>query len=119
MANLLNDTNKLVKERERTQAYLAHLKEALKADADSIVDPDDPNLKDHEMVVTQIKILENELLWLDEAIQRMQQGTYGLCKRCGQPIEPGRLEVLPETTLCINCRTDFEFQLRMRAAVTA
>ncbi len=38
---------------------------------------------------------------IDDALRRMEAGTYGLCERCGKPIEPARLEVLPYATLCV------------------
>jgi DnaK suppressor protein len=38
---------------------------------------------------------------IDEALKRMDAGTYGVCERCGRPIESGRLEALPYATLCL------------------
>ena len=40
---------------------------------------------------------------LEAALQRMEEGTYGLCETCGQAIEPERLAALPIATLCIAC----------------
>lgn len=37
------------------------------------------------------------------ALDRIESGTYGLCERCGEPIDPRRLEVAPESVLCIAC----------------
>jgi len=37
------------------------------------------------------------------ALKRIEQGTYGLCKECEEPIAAGRLQVDPTATLCINC----------------
>jgi DnaK suppressor protein len=37
------------------------------------------------------------------AIERIDQGTYGLCERCGQPIPKGRLEVIPYARTCVKC----------------
>ena len=42
---------------------------------------------------------------VDAAIVRLDEGTYGTCVRCGQPIPPGRLEALPWAAHCINCQT--------------
>ncbi|CAM00294.1 TraR/DksA family transcriptional regulator [Saccharopolyspora erythraea NRRL 2338] len=42
---------------------------------------------------------------LDRAAARLDDGTYGLCERCGSPIAPERLEALPATTTCIACAT--------------
>lgn len=41
------------------------------------------------------------LAQVDDSLKRMDDGTYGLCERCGEPIEPGRLEALPYATLCL------------------
>ena len=106
---------KLIAERERTLLHLDHLREALKYEVGPIIDRKDPCLKEHEMVLTQIQILECELQWLEEALRRADQGTYGLCSHCGQPIDPARLEVLPEATLCFECKTSLERQQRFRA----
>lgn len=40
---------------------------------------------------------------IDAALGRLDDGSYGTCERCGQPIGAERLEALPYTTLCINC----------------
>jgi RNA polymerase-binding transcription factor DksA len=45
----------------------------------------------------------DELQGIDEALQRIAQGTYGICERCGESIAEGRLEALPAAVLCINC----------------
>jgi len=38
---------------------------------------------------------------IDEALRRIDEGTYGTCERCGKPIDRDRLEALPWATLCI------------------
>ncbi|NWF97785.1 MAG: RNA polymerase-binding protein DksA [Nitrospirae bacterium] len=42
---------------------------------------------------------------IDEAIDRIEQGTFGICDRCGQEINIKRLEARPVTTMCIECKT--------------
>jgi DnaK suppressor protein len=37
------------------------------------------------------------------ALRRLDAGTYGKCAVCGEPIEPARLSVLPETAECVEC----------------
>ncbi len=49
-----------------------------------------------DRVVAQIEALE-------DALARVQAGTYGQCERCGRPIDPERLEILPTTRLCSEC----------------
>src|ERR1051325_1943775 len=43
---------------------------------------------------------------IDEALERMDQNTYGICERCEEEIPYPRLKARPVTTLCINCKTD-------------
>ena len=50
------------------------------------------------------KRLKDLLAEVEYALQKFEQGTYGLCDICGQPIDPARLEALPQATLCLNCK---------------
>jgi DnaK suppressor protein len=43
-----------------------------------------------------------------KAIQRTEDGSYGICEVCGEEITESRLEVRPETTLCISCKEEQE-----------
>ena len=49
-----------------------------------------------------------ELEAIEEALTRLENGSYGYCEVCGQPIEPRRLEIMPETPLCRNCMSHRE-----------
>ena len=49
-----------------------------------------------------------ELEAIEEAMQRLENGAYGLCEVCGQSIEPRRLEIMPETPLCRGCMSQRE-----------
>ena len=40
---------------------------------------------------------------VQQAIERLDAGTYGECEKCGEPISAARLEALPATPFCINC----------------
>ena len=40
----------------------------------------------------------------DRALHRIEEGSYGICESCGQPIEPARLKALPHVTLCLKCK---------------
>jgi DnaK suppressor protein len=37
------------------------------------------------------------------ALTKLEEGTYGVCDRCGEPIAPARLRFAPESVLCIAC----------------
>ena len=49
---------------------------------------------------TDAKILQA----IEEALTRMEKGTYGICRDCGDPIAPARLEAIPWTRVCISCK---------------
>jgi DnaK suppressor protein len=49
---------------------------------------------------TDAKILQA----IEEALYRMERGTYGVCRDCGDPIAPARLEAIPWTRVCIDCK---------------
>ena len=41
---------------------------------------------------------------VERALHKFEGGTYGLCDVCAKPIDPARLEVLPQASLCMNCK---------------
>ena len=45
---------------------------------------------------------------IDESLRRIDDGTYGECEECGEPISDKRLMARPVTTLCIECKEDQE-----------
>ncbi len=58
-----------------------------------------------------IGLRENALIQVDkinEALAKLDSGSYGICEQCGQSIPEARLEALPQTTLCLNCKQHSE-----------
>ncbi|MDQ2899859.1 MAG: TraR/DksA family transcriptional regulator [Acidobacteriota bacterium] len=53
-----------------------------------------------------------ELIEVQDALRRMEAGTYGICAECGEPIPPKRLDAVPWTRVCIQCQ---RFQDQMQA----
>jgi DnaK suppressor protein len=45
---------------------------------------------------------------IDQALKRIEDGSFGMCESCEEPISVKRLEARPETTLCIRCKEDQE-----------
>lgn len=50
----------------------------------------------------------DKLQAIDDALARIDDGSYGLCESCEADVAEGRLEALPFTRLCINCQADRE-----------
>ena len=48
---------------------------------------------------------------VDQAMERLEKGTFGLCTRCEKPIGTERLEALPWTPYCIECASDLEMRI--------
>ena len=52
---------------------------------------------------SQVKQIYEDLGQVEAALVRMDQGEYGLCAGCGCSIQPGRLQLLPATEVCLLC----------------
>jgi DnaK suppressor protein len=57
-----------------------------------------------EKRLTLEKRIREQLAEVEHALQKFEDGTYGKCDNCGQPIPPDRLEALPQASLCLNCK---------------
>ncbi|MBN1188752.1 MAG: TraR/DksA C4-type zinc finger protein [Dehalococcoidales bacterium] len=48
--------------------------------------------------------LNSLLVEVERALQKLDAGTYGYCDMCNEPIDPARMEALPQAILCLTCR---------------
>jgi len=55
---------------------------------------------ENEMLVSELR---GALDSVERALDRLEEGSYGVCERCGNPIGSARLEAMPAVTTCINC----------------
>ena len=55
-------------------------------------------------VLALVERLREQLRDVDHALQKITEGTYGVCENCGNPIGPERLEALPYSRLCVSCK---------------
>lgn len=78
-------------------------------------DPTDrASLESDRNFLLRIKDRERKLiLKVKEALDRIDNGTFGICDSCGRPISEKRLMARPVTTLCIECKTERENQERI------
>ena len=53
-----------------------------------------------------------KVLAIQEALERIEDGSYGICESCESDIAPGRIEALPFTRLCVNCQSDREKEMK-------
>ncbi len=58
-----------------------------------------------------MSLSENErvkLIQVDEALDRIENGSFGMCEECEEPIALKRLEVIPNTRYCVRCKEELE-----------
>ncbi len=51
------------------------------------------------------KQVREQLSDVETALGKFDKDAYGKCERCGQPIDPARMEALPQAKLCVDCKT--------------
>ena len=74
--------------------------------ADDEHDPEGATIAfERSQVGALVRQAEQRLAEVDAALGRLEDGTYGVCVVCGQPIPPARLEVRPTAATCVGCST--------------
>lgn len=106
---MLNEKRKVVVERAKQM-----LSEGMVLDANDL--PDEMDLASSEYIQSfefRLRGREKSLLSkLDLALKKIDDGTFGICEVCDEPIGKKRLEARPETSLCIKCKEDQEREER-------
>jgi RNA polymerase-binding transcription factor DksA len=90
-------------ELQATRTEVERLDELLKLKGDYGLGRGDPIVYSWERNLARRERAKVKLERLEAALQRMEEGTYGVCAACGRAIEPERLAALPIATLCIAC----------------
>ena len=109
--NLLNTKlEELLAEAGKTVTVMSSAKE------ETFPDPTDrASLETDRNFLLRVKDRERKLIAkIHEALQRINDGTYGICEICGEEISEKRLEARPVTTSCIRCKEEEEAQEKMR-----
>ena len=74
------------------------------ANADDEHDPEGATIAyERQHVVALLEQSREHLAAIDEALRRLDEGGYGYCEGCGQPIAPERLAARPTATRCVAC----------------
>lgn len=60
--------------------------------------------------------LRDSLSEINRALEKYKAGSYGICDRCGNSIEPARLEALPQANLCLKCKSKQSKESKNRSA---
>ena len=66
------------------------------------------NDRDRELALVLTDREREKLQRVEDALKRIEEGTYGICEICGDEIDKDRLMVMPFTKLCLSCQEDRE-----------
>jgi DnaK suppressor protein len=58
---------------------------------------------EQEFTLSLMQSDETTLEWIEAAIEKIEDGVYGICEECAAPISKTRLSAIPHTPLCIKC----------------
>ncbi len=99
-------------------AILAEAEEALNSLPGQTIFPDmsdQATAETDRSFMLRLRSREQKLLKkIEDAIERIEGGTFGICEECGMEIDLRRLEARPVTTLCIDCKTQQEEEEKLR-----
>ena len=87
-------------------------------DDETFPDPNDrATLESDRNFTLRIRDRERKLISkIEKAIERIEDGSFGICEECGCEISARRLEARPVTTLCIECKEEQERKEKARQA---
>jgi DnaK suppressor protein len=114
-ARELNTFRKLLDERrQELMTEASRTVDGMGENREQFPDPTDrASLEGNRNLTLRIRDRERKLISkIDEALGRIEDGSYGKCEECGQDIGLERLRARPVTTLCIDCKSLQEAQER-------
>jgi len=65
-------------------------------------------IQQQQMAIANRGQLQHLLKEIEEALNRIEIGEYGLCLNCAEMIKPGRLQIQPSAQYCLTCQSEFE-----------
>lgn len=96
----------LEERRGEIQEKLRAIREEIPSYQDEVRDTEEQSVTDfaQEMDFALMEMKAQTLIRIDEALQRVDQGTYGTCDECGQDLAEARLLAVPFALLCLECQ---------------
>ena len=105
----MTDTAKYEKKLKARMAELGQRLVRIEGDLDQTPNPDSEERateRENDEVLEGLGVQgQAELKAIEAALVRIEDGTYGTCVRCGEPISEERLEAVPHAALCRSCMT--------------
>ena len=115
--DLRRNKERLLEMRQRLRAQYATIEEAIVQDVNAAGELSHVPLhnadRDSEGLDVDLELGRNQgelLKDVEDALQRIEDGTYGTCQECGQKVNKERLNALPHTPYCVDCESAREAQ---------
>lgn len=108
LKGMLEDRRREIHERLRS------LRESIPADSHDVRDTEEQSVDDfvQEVDLALMQMKTETLKKIDQAILRLEEGTYGRCQECDAEIPAPRLRALPFAALCRDCQEETESNVR-------
>lgn len=103
----------LLRKREEIVGDVLHIRaSSQEIGQDGIQDMADEasNLYNQEILMSLNESQRRTLREVDEALDRIEEGTYGICDSCGNPVSSKRLQIKPFAKYCVECQNLIEKQ---------
>ena len=116
----LRSAEEITEIREALQARLLELRDEYAEAVDGISEMQKERLSDsagddqvdsgsktveREQEISLANSIRDRMIQVERALERLEEGDYGTCERCGTPIPAARLAAFPSATLCVNCKS--------------
>ena len=66
---------------------------------------------DEEMEFRVAEMRSDEIMQIEEALEKISEGAYGICENCGRKISAARLQAMPAAPLCVGCQVEHEISM--------
>src|SRR6478735_3491731 len=103
----MNEHEEIVKELKRRlselRTHLAKVDRELQKPLSADSEDQAIELENQEALEVIKRTETTEIHQIEAALKRISEGTYGTCAKCGEPLDPRRLKVLPTAATCISC----------------
>jgi RNA polymerase-binding protein DksA len=108
------------RDKEEIRALLLKIREAVSGQISGLTDEarterhtasteeDGTDEFDREFALQLASTKQDSLFEIDEALQRIEKGTYGVCEHCGGHIGKARIKALPFVRMCVQCQSEVE-----------
>ena len=73
------------------------------------------NTSEREMAFRIAEMRSREMMQIDDALQKISEGTYGICEECGRDIPLARLQARYSASLCVRCQLEYEASTKAQA----